>query len=156
MVFQVLNVLGDYTLDVVLCHNLLSLCVDLIHCQGKCDTVVICWRSGPSFTMIWCSGYSVLRAANTEFPTLHNHRFPQGKWRLTALNCIKFSCVLPLPLRASPFSSCPETTSPHRTRLPSLPPCSSSLALLSLPPPLCLYHPIFPCSAVNSLPSTSP
>lgn len=27
---------------------------------------------------IWCSGASITTCANTEFPTFHNHKFPQG------------------------------------------------------------------------------
>lgn len=57
----------------------------------------------------------------------------------------QFSCVFPLQLGAPPFSRYPKTPSPHRTRLPSLSPCLSSLAFLSPPPPF--LHPSLPCSS---------
>lgn len=72
--------------------------------------VVICQKSRPSFTMIWCSGGSVRRSANKEFPTLHNHRFPLGKLRFTALKCISSAAY-------SPYSSGPPL-SPATPRLP--------------------------------------
>lgn len=107
--------------------------------------VVICQKSRPSFTMIWCSGGSVRRSANKEFPTLHNHRFPLGKLRFTALKCISSAAYSPHSSGPPPFSRYPKTPSPHRTRLPSLSPCLSSLAFLSPPPPF--LHPSLPCSS---------
>lgn len=67
-----------------------------------------CWRSQPSFTVIWGSAGSVPKVANTEFPALHNHRFPLGKWRFTALKCINFSSVFPLPSGGLPSLLLPQ------------------------------------------------
>ncbi len=71
------------------------------------------------------------KSAHKEFPTLHNHRFPLGKWRFTALKMHQFCFVLSLPL----FSRCPKTASPHHTRLPSFSTCLPSLCGTPPPPP---------------------
>lgn len=129
--------------------------MDFIQCQGKCNSELSCLRSWLIFKIIWYSGGSALRSANKEFPTLHNHRFPLGKWMFMASKFISPAACSSSPWRASLFSWCPKTTSPHRTRLPSHFPCLSSLSLFSRPSPLCWSHSILPCSAPQNQRQTS-
>lgn len=131
-------------------HLLLIISVEFIQCQGK--WIEVCLR----FRLI--SNMNCLRGfmcANKEFPTLHNHPFPLGKWGFAALKCIISAAWSPSPYRAALFFCGPKTTSPHWTGLPSRFPCLSSPSLFSHPSPFCWSHSILPCSGPQNHCQTS-